>query len=223
MLIVIISECLQLPGQVDYIPEEHAIEIFTANGADQFFDERMRNRDVQNRLDLFDLEYAQVGEPTMKTKQRIVVGADVFRQRLTGDGVIEHSTNRAPIYKCTFDAETDEPAREYVHDQHHPMTAQEDRFAAEHVDAPDAVVYVADECEPGWAIGSAVDWPVVLREHAAHDIFVDVDAEGMRDLLGDAYTAEFGIAALRLDDRRDEFRGRAFWTGFAPRRRHSRA
>jgi hypothetical protein len=43
-LIVIISECLQLPSQVDYIPEEHAIEIFTANGADQSFDERMRNR-----------------------------------------------------------------------------------------------------------------------------------------------------------------------------------
>jgi hypothetical protein len=47
----------------------------------------------------------------------------------------------------------------------------------------------------------------VLREHAAHDIFVDVDAESMRDLLGDAYTAELGVAALQLNDRRNEFRG----------------
>ena len=63
--------------------------------------------------------------------------------------------------------------------------------------------------------GSGVAWPVVLREHAANDIFVDLDAEGMRDLLGDAHTAEPGIAALQLDDRRDEFRGRTFGTGFA--------
>ena len=48
----------------------------------------------------------------------------------------------------------------------------------------------------GRAIGSGVLWPVVLREHATHDIFVDVDAEGMSDLLGDAYTAEPGVAAL---------------------------
>jgi hypothetical protein len=36
----------------------------------------------------------------------------------------------------------------------------------------------------------------VLREHATHDIFVDVEAQSMRDLLRDAYTAELGIAAL---------------------------
>jgi len=54
-------------------------------------------------------------------------------------------------------------------------------------------------------MGSGVSWPVMLREHAANDIFVDVDAEGMRNLLGDAYTAELGVAALQLDDRRDEF------------------
>ena len=77
--VVIVPERLQLPRQVDYIPEEHAIEIFVANGADQPFDERMRNRDLRNRFDLLDFEYAQVGEPTVKAKQRIVVGADVFR------------------------------------------------------------------------------------------------------------------------------------------------
>lgn len=95
------------------------------------------------------------------------------------------------------------------------MTAQEDGFAAEQVDAPEAVVDVADECEPRWAIGSGVARPVVLREHVAHDIFVDVDAEGMRELLRDAYTAELGVAALQFNDRRDEFFGWTFGTGFA--------
>jgi hypothetical protein len=35
-------------------------------------------------------------------------------QRLAGDGVIEHSTNRDPVNIGAFDAETDQPAREYV-------------------------------------------------------------------------------------------------------------
>ncbi len=30
---------------------------------------------------------------------------------------------------------------------------------------------------------------VLLREHAAHNVLVDVDAEEMGDLLGDAHTA----------------------------------
>ena len=67
--------------------------------------------------------------------------------------------------------------------------------------------------------GPGVAWPVVLREHAANDIFVDLDAEGVSDLLGDAHTAKLGIAPLHLDDGRDEFRGRTFGTGFAAMRR----
>lgn len=80
---------------------------------------------------------------------------------------------------------------------------------------PEAVLGVANERQPGWTTGSGVTGVVVLREHAAHDIFVDVNAEGMRDLLGDADAAEFGISALELDDRRDEFRGRTVGAGFA--------
>jgi len=45
--------------------------------------------------------------------------------------VIEHPANRDPINMGAFNAETDEPAREDVHDQHHPVTAQENRFATE--------------------------------------------------------------------------------------------
>lgn len=43
---------------------------------------------------------------------------------------------------------------------------------------------------------SRVAWPILLREHAANDIFVDLDAEGMGDLLGDAHTAI--CAAMRI-------------------------
>ena len=58
MRVVIIHECVQLPRQVDRVPEEHVIEIFAANGADQPLNERMRNRLVRNRFDLLDREDA---------------------------------------------------------------------------------------------------------------------------------------------------------------------
>ena len=79
MRVVIIRECVQLSRQVDRVPEEHVIEIFAADGADQPLNERMRNWRVRNRLDLLDREDAQVGEPTVKAEQRIVIGADTFR------------------------------------------------------------------------------------------------------------------------------------------------
>ena len=42
---------------------------------------------------------------------------------------------------------------------------------------------------------SGVAWTIVLGEHAANDIFVDIDAKGVSDLLGDAHIAKLGIAA----------------------------
>jgi len=62
----------------------------------------------------------------------------------------------------------------------------------------------------------------VLRKDAANDIFVDLDAERMSDLLGDPHAAETRIAPLHLDDDRDEFRGRTFGTGFAAMRRRGK-
>ena len=51
------------------------------------------------------------------------------------------------------------------------------------------------------------------REHAADDVFVDIDAKGARNLLCDAGTANTGNAALELDDRVDEFLRWPFWSG----------
>ena len=96
---------------------------------------------------------------------------------------------------------------------------QENGFAAEQVDAPQAIFDVPDECQPRRTVGSGIAWPVVLPEHASNDVLVKLDAEGVSDLLGDAYATEPWIAALQLDDRRDEFGGRAFRAGFAAMRR----
>ena len=61
-----------------------------------------------------------------------------------------------------------------------------------------------DKAQPGRTIGSG-SRPIVLREHAADDVFVDIDAKGTRNLLGNAGTASPGIAAFEFDDRVDEF------------------
>ena len=50
--IVVSLEFAQLVRQIDCIPEKHAIKMLAPYGADQSFNERMRNRDVRNRLDL---------------------------------------------------------------------------------------------------------------------------------------------------------------------------
>ena len=55
----------------------------------------------------------------------------------------------------------------------------------------------------------------MFRQYTTHDIFVDVEAKGVGDLLGDTDAAEPRITGLDLDDRRDEFRGRSFRTGLA--------
>jgi len=80
MGVVILSELSQLTYQVHRVPEEHPIQRLTADRADQPLNEGVGDRSVRNRLDLSDLEHAQVGEPAVESKQRVVIGAEVFRQ-----------------------------------------------------------------------------------------------------------------------------------------------
>src|SRR5262245_2336388 len=69
-----------------------------------------------------------------------------------------------------------------------------------------------DIAPPSQSIGSC-SGSIVLREYAADDVFVDIDAKGTRNLLCDARTANTGIAALELDDRGDELLRWPFWAG----------
>lgn len=84
---VIIREFAQFPHQVCGVPEKHLIKVLAPDRSDEPFDERMRDRSIRHRLDLLDLEHAQVGEPAVESKQRVVVGADVFRSGLGRGGV----------------------------------------------------------------------------------------------------------------------------------------
>ena len=66
--VVIVSELVQLSHQIRSIPEERVIEVLAPDRPNQSFDKGVRNRGVRNRLDLLDLEDAQVGEPTVEAE-----------------------------------------------------------------------------------------------------------------------------------------------------------
>jgi hypothetical protein len=67
------------------------------------------------------------------TKERIVIGTEVFRLGSPGVGAIEHAAHRHAINACGGDAKPDDETSEDVHDQHHPMAAQKDGFNAESI------------------------------------------------------------------------------------------
>jgi len=86
------------------------------------------------------------------------------------------------------------------------MAAQDDRFNTKQIDTPNAVFCLSDDSQPGRTIGIRLG-SKVYGERAPHDIFVDLDAKGVSDLLGDADTTELRIAVLHLDDGRDQLLG----------------
>ena len=215
MSIIIVFVFVQLARQVCGIPKEYAIKILAPDCSDEPFDKRMGDRSVRNRLDLLDLNHAQVGEPTAKAEERIVIGTNVFRFALPGGGGIEHATHRHAINACRGDSKADDTTGEDVHDQQDPMAAQDDRFKAEQIDAPDTIFCLSDKGQPGWTIAMRLG-SSACGKYATHDILVDLDTKGMSDLVGDADTTELGIAVFHLDDGRDELLGRPFRARLSP-------
>lgn len=56
----------------------------------------------------------------------------------------------------------------------------------------------------------------MVRQNPTHHVLVDFQAEGVRDLLGDAGTAEARVEALDLEDCGDQFFGRPLGSGATP-------
>ena len=133
--------------------------------------------------------------------------------------MVEHPACRESINGSGFDTEADESSCKDVQDHHDPVTAQENRFAAEEIDAPEAILGVADESQPRWTRVTGVAGSVVSGKDAADDILVDLDAEGMSDLLSDSHAAETRIAPLHFDDGRDELGRLSFRAGLGAMRR----
>src|ERR1700716_233462 len=90
----------------------------------------------------------------METKQWVVVGTQVPRKRLSGDDLVEHPANRGATGISALNAKANDPTCEHVHHHHDPMAAQKYRFAAKQIDAPQAVLHMPDQAQPGRTICS---------------------------------------------------------------------
>ena len=60
----------------------------------------MGSRRKGDRFHLVDFKNPQIRFPAMKLEQRVMVGAEVRRDALSGNGVIKHSAQRYPLEVC---------------------------------------------------------------------------------------------------------------------------
>ena len=80
------------------------------------------------------------------------------------------------------------------------------------VHAPEAVCGVSDERQPRGP-DSARGGAIVFRQHAVHDVLVDLDPERVRDDARDPWTAEPRISRLELHDSLDKRLARPLRSG----------
>ncbi len=139
----------------------------------------------------------------MRLEQGIVIRAEASWHALPVHSRVEHTAEVGRIDWSVVNREADQTAGELVHDHEHPIALEHDRLAAEEIHAPEAVGRVADKRQPRRP-GSTWGGTIVLRQHATHDVLVDVDAERLRDDARHAWTPEPRIARLEFNDGLEE-------------------
>ena len=215
MVVEVGPEIEQLVFEICSRPEQRVIQILASNRADQPFHEWMGQGNVGDGLDLCHLQYPQIGSPLVEPVERIIVGAEVVRQRaLASNGAVEHPTKCDTTDGASVDADANDSARVLIHDGQDPVGPQRCRLAPEQIRAPEAVFHVAQERQPGGTTG-VLSRQVVLGENPANHVFVDWDVERQGDLLCDSRTTPIGITLLHFDDRMNEFCARSCRTGLS--------
>ena len=119
-----------------------------------------------------DSQDSQIRLPLVELKHGIMIGAKTLGQPFSACGLMEQAAQRSPIdCRSQVDTEPDNPTSELVHDDEDPMGFESERFTPEEINAPRAVLYVANEGQP---CGSIVTlWPVVGGEDPSDDIFIE--------------------------------------------------
>jgi hypothetical protein len=216
MMVEIGLEIEQLAFEIGGCPEQRTIQALSTEGADQPLHKWMGQGNVRHGFDFGHLQDSQIGLPLMKAIKRIMVGTEVFRDGLVASkGVIEHLAKGVPVDRAGLQAKPNDATSVLIHDDQYPVSPQQRRFAAKEVHAPETVLHVTKECQPGrttsvW-LGS-----VIRGQDAPNDVFIDGDAERPSNLLGNARAAPGGIALFGGDDRVPEFWGRTLGTGLGP-------
>ena len=134
---------------------------------------------------------------------------------MASHGVVKHSAKGDTVDRAGLQAKPNDPTSVLIHDDQYPVSPQHCRFAAKEVHAPETVLHVTKESQPGRTTGVWLG-SVIRGQDAPNDVFIDGDAERPSNLLGNARAAPEGIALLGGDNRLNEFLGRALGTGLGP-------
>ncbi len=78
-----------------------------------------------------------------------MIGAEIFRRTFTSNRLLEHPAECQTIDNSALDPEPDDSTRVLVHNDQNPISLQADRFTSEQVEAPQTVLHMTDERQPG--------------------------------------------------------------------------
>src|SRR4029077_6211021 len=130
-------------------PEQHVIQIFASNGANEPFHEGMRPGNVWDGLDFFHLQDPQIDLSWVELIERIMVGAEVLWQpALTSKGAVKHATECDPIDRAGMDAETNDPSRVLMHNHQDPVVPNDYRLTGKRIHTLEAFFHLAEDSQP---------------------------------------------------------------------------
>ena len=87
----------------------------------------------------------KIGLPAVESIQRVMIRAEVFRQRMPADRPMQHPTQPGAVHNATVHAKPKDAPRKLIHHHHHPISTQGGGLAAKQIAAPQAVLCVAEK------------------------------------------------------------------------------
>jgi hypothetical protein len=139
----------------------------------------------------------------MELVQPVMVRAEIRRLGLAARGSVEHSTQPHAIHGTAVYTEAHDTTRELVHHHEYPVCAQDGRFAAKQINAPQTVLRVPEDGQPG---RPRRVWLRLVpdSENASHHVLVHGKPESQGDLLRDPWATPGRISSFHVDDSGDD-------------------
>ena len=111
-------------------------------------------------------------KPEGTRQHGVVVGADIVRRCLTANRSIEHPAPGRAINDAALNSKTNNATGELIHHDENQMRSQRCGFTAEQIAAPQTVLHVAKERQPGWEPDSGAELFTAVRTNRAVRIVV---------------------------------------------------
>ena len=145
----------------------------------------------------------------MIREQGIMVRAQVpWRVRANYDGV-EHLAQGLAIDYLRLHPESNESTCELIHHHEHPMALKRHGLTSEEIHAPQTILHLTQEREPGRPITTRF-WSGVFNQNSSNHVFIERDPKGPRNDQGHSGAAEAGIAAFEFHNGPNECVRRTF-------------